>query len=135
MMDLSMAIIKSDLIMAKQGIDLFKNKGIKEIKNQTAYHLQQAIEKLIKIQVYSSGVAYNNRSMYVHNISSLTAYADGLNINVDIPTEVRNNAINISDWEASGRYDLHFSVRIDTLEKYYKVATDWYNRLYKNGIR
>lgn len=134
-MDLSMAIIKSDLIMAKQGIDLFKNKGIKEIKNQTAYHLQQAIEKLIKIQVYSSGVAYNNRSMYVHNISSLTAYADGLNINVDIPTEVRNNAINISDWEASGRYDLHFSVRIDTLEKYYKVATDWYNRLYKNGIR
>lgn len=135
MMDLSMAIIKSDLIMAKQGIDLFKNKGIKEIKNQTAYHLQQAIEKLIKIQVYSSGVAYNNRSMYVHNISSLTAYADGLNINVDIPIEVRNNAINISDWEASGRYDLHFSVRIDTLEKYYKVAMDWYNRLYKNGIR
>ena len=134
-MDLSMAIIKSDLIMAKQGIDLFKNKGIKEIKNQTAYHLQQAIEKLIKIQVYSSGVVYNNRAMYVHNISSLTAYADGLNINVDIPTEVRNNAINISDWEASGRYDLHFSVRIDTLEKYYDIAMDWYNRLYKNGIR
>ena len=75
-MDLSMAIIKSDIIMAGQGIELFKNNGIKEIKNQTAYHLQQAIEKLIKIQVYHSGCSYSNRSMYVHNISSLTSYAD-----------------------------------------------------------
>lgn len=58
MMDLSMAIIKSDIIMAEQGIHLFKDRGLKEIKNQTAYHLQQAIEKLIKIQVYYSGVEY-----------------------------------------------------------------------------
>ena len=36
-MDLSMAIIKSDIIMAEQGIHLFKDRGIKEIKNQTAY--------------------------------------------------------------------------------------------------
>ena len=116
-MDLSMAIIKSDILMAKQGIDLFKDKGIKEIKNQTAYHLQQATEKLIKIQVYSSGVEYNNKSMFVHNIDSLSAYADSLSIDVDIPIEVRDNAVTISDWDASGRYDLHFSVRIDTLEK------------------
>ena len=30
-MDLSMAIIKSDILMAKQGIDLFKDKGINEL--------------------------------------------------------------------------------------------------------
>ena len=134
-MDLSMAIIKSDILMAKQGIDLFKDKGINEIKNQTAYHLQQATEKLIKIQVYSSGVEYNNKYMFVHNIDSLSAYADSLSIDVDIPIEVRDNAVTISDWEASGRYDLHFSVRIDTLEKYYSIILDWYDRLYKRGIR
>jgi len=67
-MDLSMSIIKANLLMARQGIELYKNKEIKEVKNQVAYHLQQAAEKLIKIQVYSSGCEYNNRSMYVHNI-------------------------------------------------------------------
>ena len=135
MMDLSMAIIKSDIIMAEQGIHLFKDRGIKEIKNQTAYHLQQAIEKLIKIQVYYSGVDYNRKSMYVHNISALVSYVESLNIDAYIPAEVSNNAIIISDWEASGRYDLHFSVRIDTLEKYYNVILEWYNEIYKKGIR
>lgn len=134
-MDLSMGIIKADIIMAKQGIDLYNNKKIKEIKNQTAYHLQQAIEKLIKIQVYSSGVEYNNRSMFVHNIDSLTSYVDSLGISADIPNDIRENALIISDWEASSRYDLHFSVRIDTLEKFYDITLNWYKRLYKNGIR
>lgn len=121
--------------MAGQGIELYKNKGIKEVKNQAAYHLQQAIEKLIKIQVYASGCSYNNRSMYVHNIATLTNYAASLGINADIPAEIRNNPVIISDWEASGRYDLHFSVRIDTLEKYYKIVDEWYKRIYKSGIR
>lgn len=134
-MDLSMSIIKADLLMARQGIELYKNKEIKEVKNQVAYHLQQAAEKLIKIQVYSSGCEYNNRSMYVHNISTLASYADSLGIDMYIPTDVRNNSVVISDWEASGRYDLHFNVRINTLEKYYEVIDKWYERLYKRGIR
>ncbi len=134
-MDLSIAIIKSDILMARQGIALYNTNEIKEVKNQVAYHLQQAVEKLIKIQIYRSGCTYSNKSIYVHNISSLTTYADSLNINVDIPDEVRNNAIMISDWEASGRYDLSFSIRIDTLEKYHRIVNDWYQRLYKSGIR
>jgi HEPN domain-containing protein len=47
-MDLSMGLIKSDILMARQGIELYKNNEIKEVKNQAAYHLQQAAEKLIK---------------------------------------------------------------------------------------
>ena len=73
--------------------------------------------------------------MYVHNISTLASYADSLGIDMYIPTDVRNNSVVISDWEASGRYDLHFSVRINTLEKYYEVIDKWYERLYKRGIR
>lgn len=43
-LELSMKLIKADLLMAKQGIELYKNHEIKEIKNQAAYHLQQAAE-------------------------------------------------------------------------------------------
>ena len=134
-MDLSMQIIKADILMAQQGIELYKRKEIKEIKNQAAYHIQQAVEKLIKIQVYSSGVNYNNKSLYVHNIGSLISYASGLAIPMDIPKDIFDNAVMISDWEASGRYDIHFSVRIDTLEKYLKIVEEWHSRLYKSGIK
>ncbi len=134
-MDLTMGLIKADLIMAGQGIKLYRENEIKEVKNQAAYHLQQAVEKLIKIQVYTSGCTYNNRSMYIHNISSLSSYADSLGFNVDIPTEIRNNAVMISDWEVSGRYDIHFSIRINTLEKFFVIIDDWYKRIYASGIR
>lgn len=73
-LELSMKLIKADLLMAKQGIELYKNHEIKKIKNQAAYHLQQAAEKLIKIQIYRSGVAYSNKSLYVHNLKSLILY-------------------------------------------------------------
>ena len=54
-----MALIKADIIMARQGIELYKSNEIKEVKNQAAYHLQQAAEKMIKIQIYRSGVPYD----------------------------------------------------------------------------
>ena len=68
-MDLSMGLIRADILMAKQGIELYKEKKIKEIKNTAAYHIQQAAEKLIKIQVYRSGVLYNNSALYIHKSS------------------------------------------------------------------
>lgn len=47
-MELSMGLIKADLLTARQGIIMYKNKEIKKVKNQAAYHLQQAAEKMIK---------------------------------------------------------------------------------------
>ena len=35
----------------------------------------------------------------------------------------------ISGWEAEGRYDLYFVVRLDTLQKCYQELQDWYERL------
>lgn len=51
-MELTKSIIKADIIAARQAIEYFEQKGIKEIKNIAAYHLQQAAEKLIKYQIY-----------------------------------------------------------------------------------
>ena len=134
-MDLSMALIKADILMAKQGISLFEQDGVREVKNMTAYHLQQAAEKLIKIQIYRSGVEYDNRKLYVHNLVSLIKYAQSLNICVSIPQEIDENALLISDWEAGSRYDIRFSIRIDTLKKIYNVIMDWYQEVYSRGIR
>ena len=134
-MDLSMSLIKADILMAKQGINLFEQNGIKEVKNMTAYHLQQAAEKLIKIQIYRSGVEYDNRKLYVHNLVTLIKYAQSLNIDVVIPQEVDENALFISDWEAGSRYDVRFSIRIDKLRKMYDVISTWHQEVYSKGIR
>lgn len=134
-MDLNMALIKADILMAKQGINLFEQNGIREVKNMTAYHLQQAAEKLIKIQIYRSGVEYNNRQLYVHNLVSLITYGRALGIEIIIPKEIDDNALVITDWEAGSRYDLHFSIRIDTLKKIYDVIMNWHNEVYNKGIR
>ena len=109
--------------------------AVREVKNMTAYHLQQAAEKLIKIQIYRSGVEYDNRKLYVHNLVSLIKYAQSLNICVSIPQEIDENALLISDWEAGSRYDIRFSIRIDTLKKIYNVIMDWYQEVYSRGIR
>lgn len=134
-MDLSMGLIKADLLMAKQGIELYENHEIKEIKNQTAYHLQQAAEKLIKIQIYRSEVSYNNKALFVHNLKALINYAENLQISFEVPEYVKKNALFISDWEASSRYDLHFSIKITSLKKCYEEIDTWYQRIWDRGIR
>lgn len=134
-MDLSMALIKADILMAKQGINLFEQNGVREVKNMTAYHLQQAAEKLIKIQIYRSGVDYDNRKLYVHNLVTLIKYARSLDISVVIPEEIDENALFITDWEAGSRYDVRFSIRIDTLRKMYDIISNWHQEVYAKGIR
>ena len=47
-MILTKGIIKADLIAASHAIEVFEEKHIRDIKNIAAYHLQQAVEKLIK---------------------------------------------------------------------------------------
>lgn len=134
-MELNMALIKADILMAKQGITLFEQNGIKEVKNMVAYHLQQAAEKIIKIQIYRSGVEYNNRQLYIHNLVTLINYAQSLEFEFLLPKKIDDNALTITDWEAGSRYDLHFSIRIDTLKNFYEAISSWYDELYAKGIR
>lgn len=131
-MELSFGIIRADIIMAKQAIKVYKeNPKLKDVKNMCAYHIQQAVEKLIKIQIYKSGMQYDNSAMYTHNISALINYAHSKGIKVYIPEFVNDNAAIITKWEAGCRYDLHFSIRVDTLEKYIAVVQQWYHDVNK----
>lgn len=134
-MKLTMGLIKADMIAAVHAIEYFEENGIKDIKNFAAYHIQQATEKLIKIQVYNKYANYNNHSLYTHNIEKLIVYADSLNIDAIIPKYIRDNSLVITDWEAGSRYDVGFSIRIDTLKKASKEVDSWYSKLYEDGLR
>ena len=124
-MTLTKGLIRADIIAAKQAIEYFESKKIRDMKNIAAYHLQQAAEKLIKIQIYEQCDQVNNIQMYTHQIEKLIVYADSLNINVIIPEYIRENSLVITAWEAGSRYDIGFSIRIDTLKKCCMVIEDW----------
>lgn len=134
-MKLTMGLIKADIIAAKQAIAYFEENKIRDIKNIAAYHIQQAMEKLIKIQVYCKSNDYDNHKMFNHNLEKLILYAETLDIDLYVPKYVRDNSLVITDWEAGSRYDVGFSIRIDTLKKAFNEAECWYNKLYEEGIR
>ena len=134
-MKLTMGLIKADIIAAKHAIAYFEENKIRDIKNIAAYHIQQAMEKLIKIQVYCKSNDYDNHKMFNHNLEKLILYAETLDIDLYVPKYVRDNSLVITDWEAGSRYDVGFSIRIDTLKKAFNEAECWYNKLYEEGIR
>ena len=134
-MKLTMGLIKADIIAAKQAIAYFEENKIRDIKNIAAYHIQQAMEKLIKIQVHRKSNDYDNHKLFNHNIEKLILYAENLDIDLYVPKYVRDNSLVITDWEAGSRYDVGFSIRIDTLKKAFNEAECWYNKLYEEGIR
>lgn len=72
--------------------------------------------------------------MYTHRLLDLVTYSKTLGLNLYIPISGEEQ-IKITTWEATGRYDLRFSIRSNTLEKYIRIVNDWYNALYSKGFR
>ena len=131
----SMGQIEADLFMADAAIrkaESISGSAGKFYKGQAGYHLQQAAEKLIKIQIYAAGIPVNNTKMYRHSLDDLITYASSLGIALILPKWVNNKKYLITGWEAQGRYDLHFMVRIDTLKKCYTELYQWYQDLHLN---
>lgn len=134
----SMAQAKADLIMASYGIsqaDTVTPRLAKTIKGMVAYHLQQACEKMIKIQLYASGKKLNNARIYKHSLEELLIYADSISVKIQVPSYIEKNSPLITRWETKSRYDLHFVVRIDTLKKVYTEAEKWYETLLMDGYK
>ncbi|MBP5384467.1 MAG: hypothetical protein J6Y57_05780 [Lachnospiraceae bacterium] len=135
---LSMTQVKADLLLSKYSIEQAEKASArmsKSIKGQGAYHLQQACEKMVKIQIYASGKKIDNARMYKHSIKDLLVYANSLGIAINMPSYIDKNKDIITRWEATGRYDLHLVVRIDTLKRCYEEADQWYADLVKEGYR
>ena len=126
-MTLSKGLIKADIIAAEQAIEYFETHNVKSVKNIAAYHIQQATEKLIKYQIYTSGTNISNSQMYTHNIERLIIYGESLGITLLVPSYIRKNSLKITDWEAGSRYDVAFSIRIDKLKNTLDVLQEWYD--------
>jgi len=130
--ELDILQIKADLLLSEKAIAESKSQTprlAKFLRGQAAYHLQQAAEKLIKIQLYHSERKLDNAKIYKHNISSLLVYADDLGINLIVPSLIRKNDELMTSWEAEGRYDVHVVVRTDTLQKYQQVISLWFDQV------
>ncbi len=124
-MELNKSLIKADMIAARQAIEYYEQKGVKEIKNIAAYHLQQAAEKLVKYQIYQSLGSADNRRMYTHDLSKLLDYAEAEGLALIVPDYIKDHANQITDWEAGSRYDFGFVCRIDTLKKCCESIEEW----------
>ena len=117
---LSVGQIDADLFMADSAIrksELISSKAGKHLRGLAGYHLQQAAEKMIKIQIYDSCVKIDHSKLYKHSLDDLMAYAGSLGISLIVPSWVNEKKYVITGWEAEGRYDLHFVVRMDTLKR------------------
>ena len=131
---LTYAQIEADLFVAKATIDKAKelsSKAGKYYRGQAGYHLQQAAEKLIKVQIYNSGAVLDYAKLYRHSLDDLLTYATSIDVKISIPQWVDEKKYTITAWEAEGRYDLHFVVRMDTLEKAYAEIYNWFASLRK----
>jgi len=129
--------IKADLFLAKAAIEEAEKltpKAAKYMKGQAGYHLQQAAEKMIKIQLYQSNQTIDPAKVYKHNIYELIAYAPTVHVALILPAYVDKNAAVISGWEAEGRYDIHVVVRIDQLKKCFGELENWYKQLGQAGF-
>ena len=132
--EISFGQIEADIFVAEASMAKSESstpKFAKFYKGLAGYHLQQAAEKLIKYQIYASGVHLDYSKMYKHSLNELLTYAQTLGITIDIPEWIEEKKQIISTWEARGRYDIHFVVRIDTLRKCYKEIQIWKEQIIK----
>ncbi len=81
------------------------------ITDQAAYHIQQGIEKALKYQTEISGVPYKK----IHNLVGLITDVEMTGFAVS--DELKAMAFQISDWEASSRYNDDFTVLKEDLLK------------------
>lgn len=133
-LELNMFQIRADLVSAETIMAEAKEskpKLAKYLKGLTGYHLQQAAEKLIKIQIYKSGKKIDYSKLYKHDLQFIINYAGSNGINLIVPDYVMKNAMVISSWEAEGRYDVHVVVKYPQLEKAFSVISEWYHQMEK----
>ena len=133
---LSVAQVDADLFMAASAIqkaETISSKAGKHLRGLAGYHLQQAAEKMIKIQIYDSGVQIDHSKMFRHSLDDLIGYASSLGIPLIIPAWVDEKKYVITSWEAEGRYNLHFVVRMDTLKRCYSELVQWRNQLFPDS--
>ena len=135
--DLTIYQAKADLITAESCLSESSSaasKIAKYLRGQAGYHLQQACEKMIKIQVYVAAAQLDYHKIYRHDLADLASYAKSLGVQLILPKYIDDRLSMISSWEAEGRYDVHIVVRTDTLQRCLLEVNAWYEQLLETGF-
>lgn len=131
---ITLGMIKADIVTARNALNCMSDGRLNEyekgMRGIAAYHAQQALEKLIKYLIYDTGKYVDNRQIYTHDIDHLCTLAASLELT--IPKEIQSNASMYSSWEASGRYDLHFVARKDSINKALHLAENFLMEIQSN---
>lgn len=112
-----------NLLIAKDGINLYEMSGSKSIKGIVAYHIQQTFELILKYLIYNHS-AHSGKEIITHNLELLiNKYC--MPYGIKVPKVVMDHAAQYTSWEADSRYGEKFTVRIDTLISAIKEAELW----------
>ena len=95
----------------------YYNDEDKAMRLQAAYHMQQAVEKTIKLKAEIKGL-----NLWGHNINRLIKACDDGGIDIEIPRYIKDSAERLTSWEAEGRYYPIKVVRRDSIKKTYEVT-------------
>ena len=110
-------LIKSDLRIVERNWD----SDDKADRLQAAYHMQQAIEKTIKLKAYVHGID----DIWGHDIRALINWCKKKGYNIDVPKLILKNANVYSQWEADCRYYPMKVVRKNSINAAYKATKQW----------
>lgn len=98
------------------------------ILNNAAYHLQQAVEKVLKGALECAGVTVPN----THKITKLIDMITNNGANLVITEWLDDHSEMLSEWEAETRYNMDFLVEKRKLDK---ALIEVRNFLEENGIK
>lgn len=113
------------LIMADLKIvENYYDDNDKAMKLQAAYHMQQAVEKTIKLCAEIKGL-----NLWGHDIQALIQECYEYDKGFYIPKLIRDKAYVITQWEAECRYYPSKIVRKDSIKNVYDVTIKWLDEI------
>lgn len=116
-------LAKTDLIMAKNNLRLLEDVQDEIYLNYIAYHVQQSVEKMLKLQMELLGEEYPRS----HNIAVLVDKC--IDLGVDIPELIQDYDVIITEWATGTRYDSSFVTSKRQLTKVIACLDEWFETL------
>lgn len=110
------ALIKADLRIVHN----YAESDDKALRLQAAYHMQQAIEKTIKLKAEICGL-----QLWGHDIDILIKKCKDANIDIKVPKLIVDKADMYTHWEAECRYYPIKVVRKDSIMNAYNALVEW----------
>lgn len=113
------SLAEADYKFAKMNFEYLKTTSDEMFVNMIAYHIQQAVEKLLKYLIECKGKRYPK----THDITELIDVCES--IDIDIPQEIIDHDVLISKWCTQTRYNINFKASTRKIEILLPVVEAW----------